>query len=300
LRRHKYGLYAKMFLEKGITGGMLAEIRKKDLKELIASCMKDSFMHSVIAADTDAIYALIRNQKKTALPKISSSSISLPLQRISSSSSNPMLSSGEGTESDDFDRERSESDLDKQKRGGSWRSSDSHSTDSADSWKKELALSPAFNGRKSEEQPLSPRRNTQTQSSDTVAIKYAFEDREAVVMLVPLWATLAEFKQRIAFACGAPGWDFDMTWRVRMKNDEGHESGSYDVPATTARSTSGESLRRNNPAPALEEKKVAIIETETEWKNLLANAKGTILMYCSKPVPIQKVQQELEDTPGIP
>jgi len=150
-------------------------------------------------------------------------------------------------------------------------------------------------------QPMVPRLGLppflQQQEKRTVAIKYIFQDREAVVVLVSLWVPFVDFQQKIAIACGVPGWQLDMIWRARLLNARGPEEV---VSPRSPTSTSRPVLLQGSPQSTLTATKTVVVQTEFDWQDLLARAKGTLLMYCSKPITIDKVRSELDEVPGIP
>jgi len=153
----------------------------------------------------------------------------------------------------------------------------------------------------SEFQPMVPRlvlpAFLQHQERRTVAIKYTYQDREAVVILVSLSVHFVEFQQMIAIACGAPGWQLDMIWRARMLNARGPEEV---VSPRSPTSTIRPALSQGNPQSTLTAKKPVVVQTEFDWQDLLTRVKGTLLMHCAKPITIDKVRSELAEVPGIP
>jgi len=118
LRRQKYGIHARTLRAEGVDGGMLANMDMDTLRKTLFPGHKDSFMHCLISADTEAIYSLVCKQKKAALSyeRQNISSRELPGPPTPSSSSDLSL----GGDSEEYQREKSERSMDSHMKRGSW------------------------------------------------------------------------------------------------------------------------------------------------------------------------------------
>jgi len=117
LRRQKYGIYARTLRAEGVDGEMLANMDMDTLSKMLFPGCKDSFMHCLISADTEAIYSLVCKQKKAAL-SYEGQNISPRPNTPTPSSSSSDLSLGE--DSEEYQREKSERSMDSHMKRGSW------------------------------------------------------------------------------------------------------------------------------------------------------------------------------------
>ena len=118
LRRQKYGIHARTLRAEGVDGEMLANMDMDALSETLFPGRKDSFMHCLISADTEAIYSLVCKQKTAAL-SYEGQNISPRPSTPTPSSSSSDLSLGE-EDSEEYQREKNERSMHSHMKRGSW------------------------------------------------------------------------------------------------------------------------------------------------------------------------------------